>query len=193
VLESLETLLELSRGDVQFAPKELRMMAADAFVRGLACLLKMQIVVNGKKAVWAQQHDEFTLAPVSARNYEMPALVSGESAEILEFLMELPDPSAEVRAAVEGGVAWFKQTAIYGYTWGGSRTEGRKLTATPGAGPIWARYYSLTTGKPIFGDRDKTIHDDVNEISLERRNGYSWYNADGVGVLKRYEAWKAQK
>jgi hypothetical protein len=29
----------------------------------------------------------------------------------------------------------------------------------------------------IFGDRDQTIHDD-NEISLERRNGYSWYALD---------------
>jgi len=190
MLESLESLLELARGDVPFAEKDLRMRAADAFVRGMGCLLKMQIVVNGKKTVWAQQHDEFTLAPVSARNYEMPALVSGESAEILEFLMEMPQPTAEVKAAVEGGVAWFEQAAIHDVTWGGPRTEGRRLTTTTGAGPIWARYYSLTTGKPIFGDRDKTIHDDVNEISVERRSGYSWYNADGVRVQKRYAEWE---
>jgi PelA/Pel-15E family pectate lyase len=190
VVESLESLWEVARGEVQFAPKELRIRASEAFVRGLMCLLKMQIVVDGKLTVWAQQHDELTLAPVSARNYEMPALVSGESADALEFLMGLPDPTQPVRDAVEAGVAWFQQTAIQGYTWGGTRAEGRRLTKTDGAGPIWARYYSLTTGQPIFGDRDKTIHDDVMEISPERRNGYAWYNADGVEMLKKYAEWK---
>ncbi len=39
--------------------------------------------------------------------------------------------------------------------------------------PLWPRYDQIGTDKPIFGDRDKTIRDDVNEISRERRNGYS--------------------
>ena len=66
---------------------------------------------------------------------------------------------------------------------------GRKLMAVEGAGPIWARYYQIGTDKPIFGDRDKTIHDDVNELSLERRNGYSWFNAQGIAVLNEYKTW----
>jgi PelA/Pel-15E family pectate lyase len=63
------------------------------------------------------------------------------------------------------------------------------LVAVEGAGPIWSRYYQIGTDKPIFGDRDKTIHDDVNELSLERRNGYSWYNTEGVAVLSEYKTW----
>ena len=55
-------------------------------------------------------------------------------------------------------------------------TMGRRLVPAPGNGPIWARYYEIGTDRPIFGDRDKSIHDNVNEISKERRNGYSWYN-----------------
>jgi len=98
--------------------------------------------------------------------------------------MKLPHPSAAVEAAVRSGAAWFKATAIYGYTWGGTRAEGRHLAKQEGAGPIWARYYSLATDTPIFGDRDKTIHDDVSEISLERRNGYAWYNGEGAAVLE---------
>ena len=105
--------------------------------------------------------------------------------------MEQPKPSPAIREAVEAGVAWFKATAIYGYTWGGTRAEGRHLSKAEGAGPIWARYYSLTTDTPIFGDRDKTIHDDVSEISLERRNGYAWYNGNGVEVLAQYKNWLA--
>jgi PelA/Pel-15E family pectate lyase len=107
-------------------------------------------------------------------------------------LLGLPQPSTEVKGAVDAGAAWFVAHEVMGYTWTGGRgTEGgRHLTAVDGAGPLWARYYSLTTGKPIFGDRDKTIHDDVSEISLERRNGYAWYGDGARRVLEEYAAWR---
>jgi hypothetical protein len=41
----------------------------------------------------------------------------------------------------------------------------------------------------VFGDRDKTIHDDVSELSLERRNGYAWYSAGPLQALDVYGAW----
>jgi PelA/Pel-15E family pectate lyase len=191
VTESLESLKPVADGEVTFVPVTTRKLAAVAFARGLQCVLATQVTAQGKKTVWAQQNDPLTLEPVSARNYEMPALASGESAPVLEFLMEQSKPSPAIREAVEAGVAWFKATAIYGYTWGGTRAEGRHLSKADGAGPIWARYYSLTTDTPIFGDRDKTIHDDVSEISLERRNGYAWYNGNGVEVLAQYKNWLA--
>jgi PelA/Pel-15E family pectate lyase len=43
--------------------------------------------------------------------------------------------------------------------------------------------------RPIFGDRDRSIHDDVNELSLERRNGYGWYGSWPTAVLAAYETW----
>jgi PelA/Pel-15E family pectate lyase len=67
-----------------------------------------------------------------------------------------------------------------------------------GAGPLWARFYSLGDpakggGKPIFGDRDKTIHDDVSEISLERRNGYAWYGDGPKRTLEEYADWQKSR
>ena len=67
--------------------------------------------------------------------------------------------------------------------------EGSHLEPKEGAGPIWARYYSISTGLPIFGDRDKTIHDNANELSAERRNGYAWYSAGPQQALDAYAAW----
>ena len=68
--------------------------------------------------------------------------------------------------------AWFAKVEIFGYRFGSgnfaadrSSPDGRKLIAVAGAGPIWSRYYQIGTDKPIFGDRDKSIHDDVNELS----------------------------
>ncbi|HEY1225787.1 MAG TPA: pectate lyase, partial [Ramlibacter sp.] len=72
---------------------------------------------------------------------------------------------------------------------GKSPDKGRMLVPEPGAGPIWSRYYDIATMKPIFGDRDRSIHDDVNELSRERRNGYGWYQAVPAEVLGQYAAW----
>ena len=91
-------------------------------------------------------------------------------------------------------LSWLKGAAIYGFEYAGGRgTEGgRQLKPKEGAGPLWARYYSLTTGKPVFGDRDKTIQDNVNELSLERRNGYAWYSAGEQKALKEYAVWSKE-
>jgi hypothetical protein len=184
--------------DYTFVPMAMRARAKVAVAKALDIMLKTQLRVpapDGKGAVlavWAQQNDPLTLEPVSARNYEMPALSSGESATVLGYLMSLDRPSPTVVAAVNAAAAWFEAHKIMGYAWVGGRGDpaGRVFKTVPGAGPLWARYYSLTTGKPIFGDRDKTIHDDVMEISLERRNGYAWYGAGPEKALKQYAAWK---
>jgi hypothetical protein len=191
-------LVQAAVEDYSFVPAAMRMRAQAAVARALDCILKTQLRVpaeDGKAmvlAVWAQQNDPLTLQPVSARNYEMPALSSGESASVVEYLMSLPHPSAAVVRAVDAAAAWFQAHAMEGYAWSGGRNVpgGRTLRPAMEAAPLWARYYSLTTGKPIFGDRDKTIHDDVMELSLERRNGYAWYNSDGKRVLQEYAQWK---
>ena len=179
-------------GNYAFVPAELRRQAAAAAARALDVILKAQIVIGGKRTIWAQQHDALTLAPVSGRNYEPAALSASESSDVLLYLMSLPNPSAAVKASITAGVEWLKANAIYGYSFARTGTEGRKLAPAPGAGPLWARYYSLTTGKPIFGDRDKTIHDDEAELSLERRNGYGWYSSGEQQAVAAYTVWSKQ-
>jgi PelA/Pel-15E family pectate lyase len=198
MLHAIEILRDVADREAGFVflPAALARRAGPAADRGIGCLLRLQIMENGAKTVWAQQYDALTLEPTSARNYEMASLSSGESATIVEFFMQLPNPTHAEIAAVQAGAAWFTKAAIYGYRFGSgdfradrSSPEGRKLVAVAGAGPIWSRYYQVRTDKPIFGDRDKTIHDDVNDLSRERRNGYSWYNTDGLAVLAQYKTW----
>jgi hypothetical protein len=184
--------------DYTFVPAALRVQAKAAAAKALTCILATQIRVpaaNGKGTVltvWAQQQDPLTLKPTSGRNYEPEALASGESASVLEYLMSLPNPSPAVVASIRAAAAWFEEHQIVGYAYAGGRGTpgGRKLVASPGAGPMWSRYYSLTTGKPIFGDRDKTYHDDVMDLSLERRNGYAWYGEGPKRALAQYAEWK---
>ena len=193
--------------DFSFVPAEMRARAKAAVAKALACILATQIMTDGREhanptlvagtlslTVWAQQYDPLTLRPESARNYEMPSLSSGESGSVMEYLMSLQHPSPEVVHAVDAAEWWFVAHKILNYAWvGDRRSPDRKFVQVPGAGPLWARYYSLENGKPIFGDRDKTIHDDVNELSLERRNGYGWYGTAPERALKEYAAWKKKQ
>jgi PelA/Pel-15E family pectate lyase len=175
--------------EFSFVPAETRARAEASFQRGLDCLLACQIVVDGRRTVWCQQHDVLNLQPASARNYEMPSLTSGESARIVLFLMQLPHPGSNVVAAVRAAVAWFDATKINNVAFQGTGMGGRMLVSAPGHGPIWSRYYEIGTDRPIFGDRDKSIHDNVNEISRERRQGYSWYNDTPRRVLEHFRRW----
>ena len=181
--------------DYSFVPAALRARAKAAAAKALECILATQVRAGGALTVWAQQHDPLTLKPVAGRNFEPASLSSGESASVMLYLMELPKPTAAVVKSIDAAAMWFEAHKIMGYTFTGGRGTpgGRKLTAVAGAGPIWARYYSIETGKPIFGDRDKTIHDDVMELSLERRNGYGWYGAEPAKALARYAEWKKSR
>jgi PelA/Pel-15E family pectate lyase len=176
-------------GDYAFVPPDLREKAAAAQRRAIACVLASQIRVDGRLTAWAQQHDPLTLQPVGARNFEPAALASAESAELLVYLMKSEPPTPDIVAAIEGGVAWLESTALRDRLWQHT-AQGSRLVTQAGAPYLWSRFTSLHTGQPIFGDRDLSLHDDVMEISEERRNGYSWYGTYGQKTLAEYKAWK---
>lgn len=191
MLHVIQFLRDVAGGQNEFAfvPPDVRAKADAAWHRGLDCLLAAQIIVNGRRTAWGQQYDAITLQPASARNYEMPSLTSSESATIVLFLMQLPNPDSNVVAAVHAACAWFDKTKVLNKAYKSNGKDGRKLLDAPGGGPLWSRYYEVGTDRPIFGDRDKSIHDDVNEISKERRQGYGWYRDTPKRVLEHYPKW----
>ncbi|MHA6723932.1 pectate lyase [Sphingomonas sp. RS2018] len=185
----LEDVAEDAR--YRFVPADLRRRAQGAVARVTDVMLRAQVRRDGRLTGWPQQVDALTLAPISARNYEPRSVASGETSDILMFLMRQPRPTPVVRAAIDAGVAWLRSVAVSDVVF--TRTpKGRKLLPKPGAGPLWSRNYDLVTGKPIFGDKDKSIHDDVNEISEGRRNGYSWWNDAPARAIAAYPAWQAR-
>jgi PelA/Pel-15E family pectate lyase len=191
MLNAMRLLQDIAAGQGEFAftSKSMRRRANASIARGMNCLLATQIIKDGQRTVWCQQHDALTLQPTSARNYEMPSLCSSESAGILSFLMAQPKPDSNIVAAVRGAAAWLEKTQIRGMAYRRVGDEGRKLVASPGSGAIWARYYEIGTNKPIFGERDKTIHDTVDEISRERRDGYAWYSDGPNEALQQFAKW----
>ncbi len=176
-------------GNFAFVPGDFRKRARDAVDRGIECILAAQIVDHGTLTVWGQQHDMLTLRPVAARNYEPAALCSSESAGTVLLLMSLDHPSARVVRSVKAAIEWFRKSAIHGQTY--VRGPESHLVAAPDAPLLWARYYSLDACRPIFGDRDHSIHDTIEDISRERRQGYSWYGTGPQAALDRFEKWQA--
>jgi PelA/Pel-15E family pectate lyase len=193
VTEAAEVMTQVSTdkdGAFDFVPAKLRKQAAVSAKRALACVLATQVSANGKLTVWGQQHDALTLWPVSARNYEPPVLASDESANLLVYLMSLPNPSPRLIKSVQAGMSWIKAVEIDNIALSPKDDpEGRHAVAKEGSPPLWARYYIAQSGKPVFGERDKSLHDNMNELSKERRNGYNFYVTSPARALTVYESW----
>lgn len=192
VVDVAELMAHVAAGasGFDFIPTATRQQAASAVDRAIALLLAAQLRENGQPTIWAQQYDALSLSPVSARNYEPGSPCTSESAQVMIFLMSLPQPSTQVQTAVRAAAATLERIAVHGVVFDGKGSpEGRRLRDKPGAPALWARYYTPGTWKPLFGDRDKSLHDDVNELTQERRNGYSWWGNWPAATLKTYEAW----
>lgn len=194
VAEAALVLSDVVEGQAgfDFVPAELEVRAAEATRRAVEVILAAQVRDGDRLLGWPQQVEPLRLVPTSARNYEPRSIASGETTDILIFLMRVPDPSPAVEAAVRGGVAWLEATRVYDRSFE-MTGEGRKLIDKPGAGPIWSRNYDIVSGRPIFGDKDQSIHDDVNGISIGRRNGYSWWITSPQRALDAYAAWAAAR
>lgn len=201
--DAMVNVLKLMRDAVKgkapfgFLPDSIKAAAKTSLDKGISCMLKTQVVQDGRPTVWCAQYDENTLKPAKARAYELVSLSGQESDNIVLFLMSLSKPSPEVRRCVEDAVAWFKKSMIKGmrmekFTNADGKSDVRLVPCPQGdtpCPPLWARFYTIDGNRPFFCDRDGVMRFDLSEIGYERRNGYRWYNSDGMKVLKRYESW----
>ena len=158
-----------------FIDEARRASAARAVEKGIECILKTQVIVNGRRAVWCAQHDEVTLAPAAARTFEPVSLSGGESVEIVRFLMSIKNPSPGVVDAIESAIAWFEKSQL----------------KDPAGKATWARFYEIGSNRPIFAGRDGVVKYHISEIEEERRNGYAWYGDWPAKLISQdYPAWQ---
>jgi PelA/Pel-15E family pectate lyase len=180
-----------------FVDKARRVRAETAVARGIDIILRTQVRQAGVLTAWCAQHDEQTLAPAWARNYEPPTLSGHESVGIVRFLMEIERPTPRIIAAVQAAANWLKGAAIRGlrleeFTDADGRRD-RRVVADPAAPLLWARFYELGTNRPVFTGRDKVIRYALSEIEHERRNGYAYYGTWPATLLaEEYPRWRAK-
>lgn len=199
MVNTLEVLRDVAEDRTPFAFIDAapRARAADAVARGIDCILKTQIVQDGKLTAWCAQHDEVTLAPAWARAYEPPSLSGSESVGIVRFLMSVEKPSPALIAAIEGAVTWFRAVPISGQAQSRVRRDDgrdeRVLVPDPSAPPIWARFYELGTNRPLYMDRDSKPNYDYSKVSYERRSGYGYHTTVPADLIKRdHPTWRTR-
>lgn len=185
----MQIMDEMSRktGDFTAVSDAYAQKAAQSLEKAIQCLLDMQITSGGKKTAWCQQHNESDLKPAGARAYELPSICTSESAGVITYLYNYAKAHPErkdIVRAVNAAIEWFKKSALYNikFDWNSDKSD-KVVTKVDGAGPIWARFYTLDTQVPMFSDRDGGTYYDVSQISQERRTGYSWYGNWGKNVI----------
>ncbi|WP_081885851.1 pectate lyase [Haloferula sp. BvORR071] len=183
ILELLQVIVSKDPA-YAFLDESLRDKAAAALEKGLGCVSKMQVVQEGKKAVWCAQHDALTLKAAPARKMEPATLSGSESANLVKFLMTLSQPSPELIATIEGGLAWLERVKITGMT----RTEKDGKTAyepDPSSTEVyWARFYSLADNKPVFPGRDGVVYASFAEMAEKNNLGYDYYTTRPASIVE---------
>ncbi|MDQ0232013.1 pectate lyase [Metabacillus malikii] len=140
---------------------------------GLDYILKSQIKVDGELTAWCAQHDPTTYEPKEARSYEHPSISGSESVGIVQYLMALPNQTAEVEAAINGALTWFEDAKVEGMKYVSADPAGIYFHQDDSSN-TWYRFYEIGTNKPIFSGRDGIIKHNILEIEQERRDGYRW-------------------
>ena len=163
----LATLQAVGDGEGGFScvDEARRERARAALDRGLACVLKTQLVVDGVKAAWCAQYDALTLEATAGRAYEPASLGSVESCRLLKFLMTLPEPSPDLVESIERGLAWLESSKLQGL----KRVREEKRTvyiADPASEETyWARFYDLETGDAFFPGKDGGIYESFEALA----------------------------
>ncbi len=170
----------------------------DAIKKAIDCVLKTQVVQNGKLTVWCAQYNAKTLVPEMARKFELASLSGSESVAIVRFLMRQPNPSKEIIAAVKSAIEWFEKVKIIGYAVADIKApqeiSGRdRVLVKDSNSVIWARFYTLDTNEPIFTGRDSKPKKTLAEIENERRVGYAYYGIWPAKLItEEYPKWVAK-
>lgn len=197
VLNVLQDVSEKKEGFEALAEED-RKRALQAINKGVSCILKTQVLQDGKLTVWCAQYDQHTLKPAQARTFEPISLSGMESVYIVEFLMRQKNPVPAIITSVKSAVEWFEKAKIIGYDFvfikdpnlpGG---KDRVLKTDP-SNVMWARFYDIPTNIPIFTGRESVPKKTIAEIELERRIGYAWYGKWPANLIdKKYPKWLKQ-
>ena len=191
VMTMLKNIMELAVPyDGNLVGETMRFRCAQAFDKGINCILKCQIIVDGEPTVWCQQHDRETLLPVKGRAYELPSFCAQESVGIVELLMSVKNKDERIERSIEGAMKWFEGHKLTGIKVVRGVEDGKydtRVKADPTAEPTWARFYDLENCEPFFCDRDGVPRKNLSDIGDERRNGYSWYGQRPARLLEKYK------
>lgn len=200
----MNLLFDITEGRTYYdwIAKDLMIRMEESLRKAVDVTLNCQIVVNGRKTGWCQQHDHKTLLPVKARSYELPSIASLETTSVVEFLMRFNYPDEDIIEAINRAIDWLEESKLYGIRLERMKVDDGeinesykrydvKVAEDKDASPIWARYYEIETNCPFFSNRDGIKVYKLEEVDQERRIGYAWYGYWPADLLNsKYPEWQ---
>ncbi|HYC28436.1 MAG TPA: pectate lyase, partial [Chitinophagaceae bacterium] len=198
MINALNVLWDVAYGKngLEIVDASLKAPSHKAVDKGIDCILKTQIRVNGRLTGWCAQHDKQTLLPVKARAFELPAITGMETVGIVEFLMKIENPSPQIKNAIISAMDWLAVSKVRGYKYSDvedpSQPKGKdRVLVKDDAAAVWARFYDIETNKPMFAGRNGEKKWNLQEIEVERRTGYAWYGTWPQKLFdKTYPQWQ---
>jgi PelA/Pel-15E family pectate lyase len=150
-----------------------------ALDRGLGFLIASQVTIGGRRTIWGGQYDLLTNAVVGGRSYELPALSSSESVNLVRMLMKIQNPDAKLRSAIQDAVEWFRT---------------HEITDPPSPEKRWARFYDPLTEKPFYpGKTDGKKWTNYVEMRKDNPGGYDFHSSKPADLIGKWFAkWKKQ-
>lgn len=123
--------------------------------------------LSEEQPVWAQQYSH-DMQAAWARTFEPPGIDTAVSASNIKMLIDLYLNTGDYKyiEPIPAAIDWFERSKL--------------------SDNLWARLYEVGTNRPIYGDRDSKVHYTLEEISEERRTGYSWQRSWGVSAIEEY-------
>lgn len=184
------------KNEFAFVSDKLAKRAQASMDKGLRLVLDSQVVSNGQKTGWCAQYNIDTLACERGRSYELASISGDESVNVIQFLMSIDNPSAEVVDSVNSAVSFLKSKEI----------TGKKMIRTPDdtmefgvnrvvidqeGSSVWPRFINIENLQPLFSNRQGDKLDTFEEVSYERRVKYTWLVTTPNKMLKNeYPQWQ---
>lgn len=162
------------KGDMEaIVEKEVADKALVSYNKGVQCILDCQVVEEsgGQKTFWCAQHNPQTLHPAYGRPHEFPSYSGAEGARVLEFLMEIEQPSEEVKAAVRAAVQWLNEHKIPNKKVvdikNGSEILDRVVRDAPGE-DMWGRFIQLggTLATEVYAEMEKRLENSKKDMTI---------------------------
>jgi hypothetical protein len=107
---------------------------------------------------WAQQYS-LDMKPAWARKFEPPGLCTVVTSQNIMTLIMLTRVTSDDKylQPIPDAIDWLENSQI--------------------GNNLWTRLYEVGTNRPIYGDTDRKIHYNLEEISKERQTNYTWHHS----------------
>ena len=149
--------------------------------RAMSFILNSQIIVNGSRTIWGQQHDPYTFESVPGRSFERECRTPNESVGIVALLLNWEDRTPEIINATWGAVDWYERNVVLDYWF--NKSNNGTIEYREGEF-LWYRYYNLTNDDYFFANRDSIKVYTIDELEISLKAGYRWAGSWGEALIK---------